>query len=179
MARLILDRASVVELCCGCGYLYEYILCHCGADYLGIDLLLRVTSRLREPGARVERADISTAPIPPADVILMLGALYHFYPNESALLCKMAASGTGIVLEPVRNVSQSANPLLRLTARSMSFISGTSSHVRLTPERMDAAVAESGVEVLSPEDVLGGRYRLTVFRAEPTPWPRAARRSRT
>jgi hypothetical protein len=37
----------------------------------------------------------------------------------------MAGSGTGIVLEPMQNLSQSTNPMIRLPARWISFISGT------------------------------------------------------
>lgn len=50
---------------------------------------------------------------------------YHFHPDEACILRKMAGSGTGIVLEPMQNLSQSTNPMIRLLARSMSFISGT------------------------------------------------------
>ncbi len=162
--RLIPDGARVTELCCGCGYLYEFHLNARGIRYIGLDLLPAMTSRLRAIGARVEQADVASAPVPPADYVVMLGSLYHFHPNEAAILSKMAGAGTGIVLEPIQNLSQSGNFLVRLLARSMSFISGTSSHFRLSGARMDEVLALAGVEVVSSTDVLAGQYRLTVFR---------------
>ena len=161
--RLIPDGAKVVELCCGCGFLYEHYLRRRGISYHGLDLLPAMMSRLRRMGAHVEQADVATAPVPPADFVLMLGSLYHFHPDEARILQSMAGSGTGIVLEPISNLSQSANPMIRLAARSLSYIGGTRSDFRLTGARMDAVVAASGVRVLRSEDVLDAQYRLVVF----------------
>jgi len=161
--RLVPDGARVVELCCGCGYLYEHYLRHRRIEYLGLDLLPRMTGRLRRLGADVEVTDVGQSALPQADFLLMLGSLYHFHPNEACILRKMAQSGTGIVLEPMQNLSQSNNPIIRLLARSMSFIAGTSSDYRLTPQRMDEALAAAGVRVISSETVVDGQYRLTVF----------------
>jgi hypothetical protein len=162
--RLVPDGARVVELCCGCGYLYEHYLRHRQIEYLGLDLLPRMTRRLQRLGAHVEVADVGqSAALPQADFLLMLGSLYHFHPNEACILRKMAQSGTGIVLEPMQNLSQSSNPMIRLLARSMSFISGTSSDYRLTPQRMEEVLDAAGVRVISSETVVDGQYRLTVF----------------
>ena len=167
--RLIPDGARVVELCCGCGYLYERYLKKRGVDYFGIDLLPAMMSRLRKMGARVEKGDVASAALPSSDFAIMLGSLYHFHPEEARILRRMAASGTGILLEPISNLSQSSNPLIRLLARSASFIGGTSSDFRITPSRMDEVVRSSGVRVQHSEDVLDGQYRLTIFTApEPT-----------
>ena len=163
--RLIPDGASVVELCCGCGYLYERYLRQRGVDYFGIDLLPAMMSRLRKMGARVEKGDVANANLPTADYAIMLGSLYHFHPGEARILQRMAACGTGIILEPISNLSQSTNPVIRLLARSASFIGGTSSDFRLTPDRMDEVTRTSGVRVQRSEDVLDGQYRLTIFTA--------------
>jgi SAM-dependent methyltransferase len=163
VGRLIPDNARVVELCCGCGYLYEHYLRRRGIEYHGFDLLPVMLSRLRRIGAHVEQADVATAPLPPADFVIMIGSLYHFHPHEPRILQKMAAAGTGIVLEPTQNLSQSTNPVIRLVARITTFISGTSSAYRLTSQRLEEALAEAGVRVLSRDDVLQGRYRLVVF----------------
>jgi len=163
--RLVPDGARVVELCCGCGYLYEHFLRHRGVRYHGIDLLPHMTSRLRQLGAKVEQADVREAPVPAAEYVLMLGSLYHFHPDEAGMLRKMAASGTGIVLEPLKNFSQSANPLVQLGARTLTHIGGSSSHRRLTAPELAAALAQAGVRLLEARDELEGRYRLLVFTA--------------
>lgn len=161
--RLIPDGARVVELCCGCGYLYEHYLRQRSIDYLGLDLLPAMMSRLRKLGAHVEAIDVATGVVPAGDYVIMLGSLYHFHPQEACILRKMAASGTGIVLEPTQNLSQSNNRMIRFLARSMSFISGTRSDYRLTSDRMDEVIAEAGVRILSTSEVLNGQYRLTLF----------------
>lgn len=161
--RLIPDGARVVELCCGCGYLYEHYLRQRRIDYLGLDLLPAMMSRLRKLGAHVEAIDVATGVVPAGDYVIMLGSLYHFHPQEACILRKMAASGTGIVLEPTQNLSQSNNRMIRFLARSMSFISGTRSDYRLTSDRMDEVIAEAGVRILSTSEVLNGQYRLTLF----------------
>ena len=163
--RLIPDGARVVELCCGCGYLYEHYLLRRGIEYFGIDLLPAMTRRLRKMGARVGQGDVASAALPPADFTIMLGSLYHFHPTEAHILQRMAVTGTGIVLEPISNLSLSTNPVIRLLARSASFIGGTSSDFRLTPARMDEVTRASGVRVQRSEDVLAGQYRLTIFTA--------------
>ena len=165
VSRLIPDGARVVELCCGCGYLYENFLRRRRIDYLGIDLLPQMIRRLQRLGARVEAANVASAEVPPADFVLMLGSLYHFHPNEACILRKMAQSGTGIVLEPVANLSQSTNPMIRLLARTMSSIPGTNSAYRLTAERFETVLKDAGVEVVSSERVLNAKYALTIFRS--------------
>ena len=161
--RLVPDGARVVELCCGCGYLYEHFLRKRAVHYYGIDLLPRMTSRLRQLGARVEQADVMQAAVPAADYVLMLGSLYHFHPHESRLLRKMAGSGIGIVIEPVRNRAQDSRRFVRLVAQALTFISGTRSDYRLTPERFEAVLAEADLQILHREEPLGGRYRLAMF----------------
>ena len=161
--RRIPDGARVVELCCGCGYLYERFLRKRGIDYFGIDLLPAMTSRLRKLGARVVQGDVLRAELPPADYTIMLGSLYHFHPVEARVLRRMAAHGAGLVLEPISNFSQSGNTLIRLLARGASFIGGTSSGFRLTSSRLDEVLREAGVQVRVREDVLDGQYRLAIF----------------
>lgn len=173
--RLIPDGASVVELGCGCGFLYEHYLRQRGIRYHGIDLLPAMIPHLAKLGAHVEQGDVRTMPIPSADYVVMLGALYHFHPDESCLLQKMAAAGTGIVLEPVRNFSQSGSRCIAWLARWMSFIPGTSSDYRLTPERLDLVLAQSGVAITSRTEVLGGRYLLIEFRTSQEPTDDASR----
>ena len=163
--RWIPDGARVVELCCGCGYLYERYLRQRGIDYFGIDLLPAMTRRLRKLGARVVQGDVLSAELPPADYTIMLGSLYHFHPVEARVIRRMAAHGRGLILEPISNFSQSTNPLIRLLARWASFIGGTNSSFRLTSARLDAVLHEAGVRVHASEEVLEGQYRLAVFNA--------------
>jgi hypothetical protein len=164
VADLIPTGASVVELCCGCGYLYEKFLRGRVSGYLGIDLLPSMLARLQRRGVPVRCANVLETEIPAADYIVMLGSLYHFREHASEVISRMARSGTGIVLEPVHNLSQSRCALVKQLACAMSFIGGTSSDFRFDEESLAEAFRRADVTVLRRENVLGGSYVLHVFK---------------
>ncbi len=164
VARRVPEGASVVEFCCGCGYLYEKFLAQKHVGYIGVDLLPRMLSRLRKLGVPVIAGDLLSMQTPAADICVMLGSLYHFHPKEGVLLGAMARSGRAILLEPVKNHSFDGNPISRWLGQALSYIGDTSSSYRLTPDALDALLAEGGVEVIFDTLILGGKYRLVEFR---------------
>jgi Methyltransferase domain len=163
VARLIPDRAIVVELCCGCGYLYEKFLRQRQIDYLGIDLLPQMVGRLRRLGAKVWVGDVLTMDVPSGEVCVMLGSLYHFHPNEEQVLAIMARSDRAILLEPVRNLSAGGYPLVRLVGKYLSYIGETTSSYRLNSDQLNILLYSPQWRVLSDHLVLSGKYRLVEF----------------
>lgn len=163
VADLIPTGTKVVELCCGCGYLFEAFLRDRSIDYTGIDLLPSMLRRLRRLGAKVLSGDILELEVPEGDVCVMLGSLYHFHPREMEVLRLMARSSLAILLEPVENISDQGHPLFRLAGRYLSYIQRTSSSYRLTSKTLDDLFAASGLDVLSDRRVVMGKYRLIEF----------------
>lgn len=164
VANLVPPGASVVELCCGCGYLYEAFLAARGVEYLGIDLLPQMVTRLLRLGARVQVGDLLEMDVPAADFCLMLGSLYHFHPREGRVLELMARSNEAVLLEPVENLTESGSTFLKAGGILMSYIGRTSSTYRLDNAQLDALLASPGLEILSDQKVLVGKYRLVRFR---------------
>ncbi len=114
VAAHVPDGASVLELCCGPARLYERELRGRIGAYVALDASERFVARLRRRGVDARRADVATAELPVADVVVMQASLYHFLPAADAMLRRMraAARASVIVAEPVRNLASSANGLL-------------------------------------------------------------------
>jgi SAM-dependent methyltransferase len=53
IADLVPDGSHVVDLCCGCGYLYTAFLAQRGIAYTGVDLLPAMTRVLRQRPVRL------------------------------------------------------------------------------------------------------------------------------
>jgi Methyltransferase domain len=178
VADLVPDGSHVVDLCCGCGYLYTEFLAKRGIAYTGVDLLPAMTRVLRQrPVQLVHGGVLDLVTLPTGDICLMLGSLYHFHPREADVLCRMAASAPrALLLEPVKNLNQSASRTVRLLSGAATYIGGTRSSYRLDSARLDAVLAQAGVPVYSDRRVLGGRYRLVEFGRSPDS---TARRSRS
>src|SRR5947209_7260452 len=87
LAGLVLDGASVVELCCGPGLLYLDHLRARGIDYLGLDVNPRFVAALRAAGARAECRDVADGrPLPEGDILIMQASLYQFLPDPNPVV---------------------------------------------------------------------------------------------
>src|SRR5688572_15763466 len=99
-------NSQILELCFGDTYIAD----HCkrnGHHWRGIDLNNHFVEQAKKLGydAHVEDLTISKE-LPKADVCIMIGSLYHFYPNTPSILSKMLnAADTIIISEPVSNLS--------------------------------------------------------------------------
>jgi len=169
VADLVPDGSHVVDLCCGCGYLYTKFLARRGIAYTGVDLLPAMTRVLRQRPVRLVHGGVlDLATLPTGDVCVMLGSLYHFHPREADVLRRMVASAPrALLLEPVENLAQSASATLSVLGGAATYIRGTQSSYRLDSARLDAVLAQAGVRVHGDRRVLGGRYRLVEFGRPP------------
>jgi len=164
ISALLPDSCSVIELCCGCGFLYEKFLARRGIHYIGVDMLDRMLSRLKKMGVKTIVGDALLTEVDVSDYCIMLGSLYHFYPKEHFVLKHMSKLGAkAIVLEPIINYTSSKNFLISCISKAMSHIKGTSSHRRLNTDALDIILLESGVTVIVDKIVLDGLYRLLIF----------------
>ena len=111
------DGATVVELCCGPGTLYERHLRGRVGGYIGLDVNPGFVARLQGPGRRCPGRATSPAPtnpLPAADVVLIQASLYHFLPDADRSDRPDASRRRSrvIVAEPVRNLASSELPLV-------------------------------------------------------------------
>jgi trans-aconitate methyltransferase len=165
VAAQVPDGVSVLELCCGPSRLYRRELQGRTASYVAMDANPRFVERLRRLGADARRADVATAPLPTADVVVMQAGLYHFLPDAETMLERMraAARASVVVSEPVRNLASSRVGLVARLAAA-----GTATGDGAHPQRFDAAslaalMARFGPAVTYSAPAPGGREQIYVL----------------
>jgi SAM-dependent methyltransferase len=160
--------ASVLELCCGPGTLYERYLRGRVRAYTGVDINPRFVRVLRKRGVDARRADLAVdpGPLPEADVVVMQASLYHFLPNPVHLLERMvdAAHDRVVVSEPVRNLASSRTPLLAAIGRRMADPGTGEGRLRFTESSLDALMVRYQERVLRSYTIPGGREKVYVLR---------------
>lgn len=173
VAAHVPDGASVLELCCGPARLYERELRGRVGSYVAFDASERFVARLRRRGVDARRADVATAELPAADVVVMQAGLYHFLPSAEAMVRRMraAARESVIIAEPVRNLASSR---LGLVARLGAGAAATAAGAQ--PQRFGAeslAALLRGPEFVEAvafhAAVPGGREHLYVLRGGASP----------
>jgi len=166
VAAHVPDGASVLELCCGPARLYLRELRGRVGSYVALDASATFVDRLRRRGVDARLADVATAPLPVADVVVMQASLYQFLPDAETMLRRMraAARRSVIVAEPVRNLASSR---LRFVARLGAGGAATAQGAQ--PQRFDAGslgalMAGLGEAVVFHAPAPGGREHVYVLR---------------
>jgi SAM-dependent methyltransferase len=165
VAAHIPDGVSVLELCCGPARLYLCELRGRIGSYVAFDASARFVERLRRLGVDARRADVATADLPAADVVVMQASLYQFLPDAEALVRRMrAAAGTSVIVsEPVRNLASSRlGVVARLAAGAAATAHGAQAQ-RFDAASLRALMAPFGDAVLFQGPVPGGREHMYVL----------------
>ena len=165
VAEHIPDGASVLELCCGPARLYLRELRGRIGAYVAIDASATFVDRLRRLGVDARRADVATAELPPADVVVMQASLYQFLPDAEAMLRRMraAAARSVVVAEPVRNLASSRlGVVARLGAHASATATGAQPQ-RFDAESLRALMARFGDAVVFAQPAPGGREHVYVL----------------
>jgi hypothetical protein len=163
LASLIEPRSSVVEVCMGDAYLYLNHLRPLDVSYLGLDINRTFVDYARKRDVPAEVHDLRLQPVPQADFVLMQGSLGQFMPRHAELLEKLQAGARKnlIVSEPVRNLLDSANPVIAGLARTFND-GGVDSKLRFTEQTFVSFCERiSGFEGIRRAG--GGRDMIAVF----------------
>jgi hypothetical protein len=111
LVNLLDGASSVCDLCFGDTVVARWCAAH-DVRWTGVDLNPHFCARARRLGYAVIEGDVLSAHLPPADVYLMAGSLYHFHDQLPALFDAIwQKTPRWILSEPVRNLS-SARGLL-------------------------------------------------------------------
>lgn len=115
----------ILELCFGDVYLAEYCRKH-GYEWTGIDINSHFVATARKLGFDARYADLAQLEVlPPADLCIMMGSLYHFHPDPAIILRKMFIASDQIVIsEPVLNLSSQPGIVGFLAKRAASVGKG-------------------------------------------------------
>jgi hypothetical protein len=114
--------SHIIDVCSGDGRLYRDYLRHKQVRYQALDLSPNLVRWMSEHGIDARIFDVRSEALPSADVIVMLSSLYQFQPEAASVVERMveAARIRVIITEPVRNLSESRNPILRIVARRLT-----------------------------------------------------------
>ncbi len=165
VAEQVPPGASVLELCCGPGTLYERHLRPRPGGYIGLDINPRFVVAMQSRGVDARLLDLSTPDValPAADTVLMQASLYHFLPDAGRIVERMLASARDrvVISEPVRNLASSERPLLAALGKRAAD-PGVGGHAhRFTEETLDELMQR--FEVRSAALIPGGREKLYVL----------------
>jgi len=166
LAAHVPEGASVLELCCGPARLYEHELRGRIGSYVALDASERFVARLRKRGIDARQADVATAELPVADVVVIQASLYHFLPDAEAIVARMraAARGSVIVSEPVRNLASSRLGIVARLGAGAAATAGGAHAQRFDAASLRALMRGGFGEAIAVEAVVpGGREHLYVL----------------
>lgn len=166
IADLIADGASVLDLCCGPPILFERYLRRRRVCYTGLDINAKFIEQLVRGGGGGQVWDLrKDVPLPPADYVIMQGALYDFLPEAWPVVERMfaAARKQVIIAEPVRNLASSRLPLVRWLARHLTDPGSGAQPHRFTEQTLDDFFAAYAGRLRSSFLIPGGREKVYVF----------------
>lgn len=171
VAEHVPDGASVLELCCGPARMYRRELRRRTSSYVGIDANAGFVERLRRRGVDARRADVETAELPRADIVVMQASLYHFLPEERAAAIvermRAAAQKRVVISEPVRNLAASRIGFVaRLAAGGAATADGAHPQ-RFDEDSLRALMARFAPAVLHSGPAPGGREHVYVLIGAP------------
>lgn len=164
LAELIPAGSSVVELCMGDAYLYESFLKQKNVRYTGLDINPVFIKQARKKGIDCKLCDVRFEDIQSADIVIMQASLYHFLPDAELMINKMLAAATKqvIIAEPVNNLSQSTNIIIRSLAKLFSVTLGGKASHRFNEESFTTLVKKQNtLKKLFYLD--GGKEMVAVF----------------
>jgi SAM-dependent methyltransferase len=163
VAELIPPRASVLELCCGPGILFERYLRKKGVDYTGLDVNPHFVARVKRCGGNSVVVDLrQDEPLPVADYVIMQASLYHFLPDAAPIVRRMrAAAQEGVVIaEPIRNWATSGNRVLAALANRHTDPGLGTYPQRFTEPMLDALFSALSIEPHRSFSIPGGREKV-------------------
>lgn len=120
MALISEKDKKILELCFGDIYIAEECKTR-NIEWTGIDINQSFVRYASGRGHHAKYADlVNMDEFPVSDVCIMVGSLYHFYPEIETMLVKMLRSAPKIIIsEPVKNLS-SGKGLIGMVSKKLS-----------------------------------------------------------
>ncbi len=167
IAHEIPDHATVTDVCAGDSYLYLKYLRSKSVNYLALDISPQMIAWSQQHNVPAKLFDARHDELPVSDVIVMQASLYQFLPDARSMIVKMlnAARQQVIIAEPIRNLSDSKNPLFAFIGRRMTVPVTTAGEY--AAQRFTQTSAETlfqSFEALQRIAILpGGREMIGIF----------------
>ncbi|MFH1004263.1 MAG: class I SAM-dependent methyltransferase [Bacteroidota bacterium] len=164
ISEIIPENTSVTEVCAGDGYLYEYYLKKKNIKYIGLDVNPVFVNAARKKNISFFLHDLMMDDVPSADYVIIHASLYQFIPNEHVIIKKLlnAAATTLIISEPVRNLSDSTNPVIAAFAKYSANPGNAHAVKRFNKETLIACFKQYP-EFKKVKAIKGGRELIGIF----------------
>lgn len=170
LADLIPPHASILDLCCGPGILYQRYLRKKDVTYTGLDINEGFIARVNQMGSHGLVWDLrEDKPLPRADYVIMQASLYHFLPDPTSVaerMLKAAVKGV-IIAEPIRNWSSGKTPFLGSLAQRFSDPGTGEQQMRFNEQTLDSFFARYSAHNLRTFVVPGGREKVYILDVAP------------
>lgn len=155
--------SSVFEACAGDCRLYLRYLKPLGVPYRAGDFNPRFVAYGKARGVDLSLMDLRLDPVPEADVVVMQASLYQFLPDATPVLARLARSARKrlILIEPIKNLASSANPLIAWLGRAGAATRAQGHTSRFTDESLLTLVTSTfGSKVIHSQLIAGEKERL-------------------
>ena len=169
LAELIPNDKTVLDVCCGPAFLYQYYLQNRAVEYTGLDMNAAFIKRLIARGGKGEVRDLrENNPLPRADVVIMQASLYHFLPAAKPIVDRLleAANCQVIIAEPIRNLATSRSPVLSWMGRMLTDPGSGDQPHRFTEASLDRLFADYAPLVAQSFLIAGGREKVYVLNSK-------------
>jgi SAM-dependent methyltransferase len=170
IAELIPNEMTVLDVCCGPAFLYQYTLRNRRVEYTGLDMNAAFIKRLIKRGGKGAVWDLrEDKPLPRADYVIMQASLYHFLPDAKPIVDRLiaAANGQVIIAEPIRNLASSPSRVLAWLGRMLTDPGSGDQPHRFTEASLDRLFADYAPLVAHSFLIAGGREKVYVLNGKP------------
>jgi hypothetical protein len=149
----------------GDAYFYRHYLSKKNIRYSCADINPVFVRHAKNKGLQVSLLDIPKGAIPPADIILLQGSLYHFIPDEGALIRRLlgACRSQVIISESTENLSNDSRPLKSMIGTFLSKAKSGQSKIKFTAEMLKASFAPFEKHISVWEESPGNRELIVVL----------------
>ena len=172
MRPWIPNNARVCDVCCGPGTLYKKLSPFVKIHYIGVDLNPGFASSVKALGGQFIQHDVlEQSPLPRADVVIMQASLYHFLPDTDrvhTVIRKLfeAATQRVIIAEPVKNLSDSDNPMIAWMAKRAANPGNGHASYRFNLSSLETVLTPFQSSITHQATIASGREKLYVFDKE-------------
>ena len=165
IAEIIPDNASITEICAGDAYLYLNYLKKKNINYTGLDINSVFVRSAQKKNISFKQFNLMTDEVPLSDYVIIQASLYQFIPNEDIIISKLLASTKKVLIiaEPVRNLSDSNNPLISFFAKYSANPGNNHVHNRFNAQTLSTCFRKYP-QLSELNEIKGGREMVGVFR---------------
>jgi uncharacterized UPF0146 family protein len=158
--------SQVIEVAAGTGQFYREMLSNHVKTYIALDINPAFVKNMKSKGINAVQADLRKDPIPAADIVIIISALYHFKSAEPEFVNKLlsAARERVIIVEPVSRPLNKATFYDKMRARLVDIGEGPIYQRYSVDELLN--LCRRHAEILHYEHLPGNEFLIVLCRGD-------------